>query len=192
VCTDADDDCDLTVDEDVPGTGGDCGTERRTACARTASCSAARAPRSASANPDTGFGDCGRGEQCIDGACVADACGGPCPAGEVCDPNNGRCEADECIGVTCSQGEDCNPHTGDCIPDPCTQIDCPAGFACVIMPDDSGRCAEPYRTPEEDIFAGGGGCAAGGASPGGGVLVGLALLALVRRRGRGLRSAAKK
>ena len=91
---------------------------------------------------------CGAGQQCVGGACVANACFGvtcatgeycvsgacvggcstvTCPAGQRC--ALGACETDPC-GHRCDFGFVCNETSRQCENDPCPNVVCPQGEAC--------------------------------------------------------------
>ncbi len=123
---------------------------------------------------------CGSGRECRDGVCVLTGCPTDCDDGEVCDPDAGRCVADQCVAVRCPPLQACEPLTGECVPDPCNGVTCPSGQAC-----ERGQCG----TSTTGVFvtaAGGGGCDAGGGGTGGGAALGagLALVGLLARRRR--------
>jgi hypothetical protein len=78
-------------------------------------------------------------EACVDGACVADACGGvTCPDGERC--HDGLCGPDPCAGRTCPDGERCDE--GACVADPCIDARCPPGEACTVV-QGTAQCVYP-------------------------------------------------
>ena len=121
--------------------------------------------------------------------CVKDPCGHACPYGQTCHDETMMCVPDPCTLRQCPSGQWCNPHDALCEDDPCVGTTCPgAGEVCI-----DGTCDDPVPVgpdggtgePEHITAGGGGGCAAGGSSS---MLVGLALLALRRRRGKAVRA----
>ncbi|HTL38743.1 MAG TPA: MopE-related protein [Kofleriaceae bacterium] len=131
--------------------------------------------------------DCKPGQRCTQGMCETDPCGHPCPFGQVCNDNTGKCINDPCGVVTCSTGEWCNPSSGQCENDPCiiNDVKCPnAGEVCV-----GGSCVDPDTLRPDAAgeshvtVGGGGGCSTTGNSSTG-VLLALALVMIRRRRAR--------
>jgi putative metal-binding protein len=129
--------------------------------------------------------DCPQGQRCRLGMCEADPCGMPCPFGRVCHDDTGECVDDPCRVVTnCGPGKVCDPNkNGECVPDACLGVTCPdPSQVCKL-----GTCYDPNdfmpflpdAGPEVHVTTGGSGCDTGGG--GAGLLLGLALL-LVRRR----------
>ncbi|MCB9525331.1 MAG: terpene cyclase/mutase family protein [Myxococcales bacterium] len=89
-------------------------------------------------------------QRCIDGACVADDCGGVnCPDGQRC-VAAGMCEPDPCQGVQCREGERC--QEGMCVFDGCGSITCPPGQYCEIL-QGRAQClgGEPPAEPQPPI-----------------------------------------
>ncbi|HOX42260.1 MAG TPA: MopE-related protein [Myxococcota bacterium] len=98
-------------------------------------------------------GECQAGSYyCVNDWCVLDrCCGRACPAGQECDPDQGRC-VDRCVteGITCQPGEVC--RMGLCVTLDCYHPDnaCPAGELCVggaCQPDlcaTAGCAADEY------------------------------------------------
>ncbi|MGN6109490.1 MAG: MopE-related protein, partial [Kofleriaceae bacterium] len=132
--------------------------------------------------------ECPNGQRCRLGMCETDPCGAPCPFPKVCNDATGTCVNDPCLPVQCPQGQECNPNQGgQCQDSGCIGTVCPnPGESCHL-----GTCDRPSG-PDADVevrvtTGGGGGCAAGGEAGGLSGLVGLALLAVLRRR-RGVRS----
>jgi len=128
-------------------------------------------------------GGCPSGQACVGGACIADACDNvTCRADEVCNPLDGMCTPRLCNGTRCNPGEVCVPTTGACIADPCEQTSCPMGMVCTVDPGGRPVCDVPNAPHVDRVTAAGGGCATsdGGVSWLAGL--GLALLALRRRR----------
>jgi uncharacterized protein (TIGR03382 family) len=131
--------------------------------------------------------DCKAGQRCEQGMCVTDPCGKPCPFGQVCNDNTGKCIPDPCSVVTCDPGKWCNPSSGGCEDDPCVinDVHCPnpgeicRGGSCLdpdsLRPDAAG---ESHVT-----VGGGGGCSTTG-NGSTGVLLALALVMIRRRRSR--------
>jgi len=130
--------------------------------------------------------ECADDQRCVLGECTADPCGGTCPSGQVCNDATGVCQPNPCTGAPlCPVGQWCDPRdNGQCVDDPCVGTTCPgAGEVCI-----DGTCDDPVPVgpdggaaePEHITAGGGGGCATGGSSSG--LLVGLALLALRRRK----------
>ncbi len=128
--------------------------------------------------------ECPLAQRCRLGMCEADPCGHPCPFGKACHDETGQCVDNPCQFVTCLDGQYCNEnHGGACEPDPCDifGIRCPnAGEVCK-----GGTCYDPNDfLPDAGVedrvtTGGGGGCSTSGD---GGVLIGLALVGLLRRR----------
>jgi hypothetical protein len=120
--------------------------------------------------PCEGPDDCGDGETCVDGRCVA-APGTPGGLGEVCE------EGDDCASGLCGDDGVSKVCIEVCEP---ALAGCPDGFSCVAAGAD-GVC-----WPSEGGGGGGGGCAAsGGRAPLPLVLlIGLALALRGRRRRR--------
>jgi uncharacterized protein (TIGR03382 family) len=125
--------------------------------------------------------DCPSGQRCRLGTCEADPCGHPCPFGQVCHDDNGMCIDDPCKFRQCAQGQWCNPNDGLCEADPCIGTMCPsADQVCK-----GGTCYDPSDfLPDAGVdqhvtVGGGGGCNSTGADSG--LILGLAML-LVRRR----------
>jgi hypothetical protein len=76
---------------------------------------------------------CGAGQRCVDGTCTPDPCNGAaCATGKVCNPANGDCVENLCVGrmPICISDLHCDPVTGNCAQDPCALIHCPAGAGC--------------------------------------------------------------
>jgi hypothetical protein len=131
--------------------------------------------------------NCATGEVCVSGVCEPDLCAGvDCTFGRICNPRDGECGNPNCEGVRCNAGEVCVPISGECIADPCEANTCPLGEVCAIRADGSFACQPPPVATGERVTAAGGGCRASQRSPGGAGawLLGVALLALVRRRRR--------
>jgi len=107
VCDCFDNDCDGEVDEgDLCGGGSSC---VRCECALPCS-----------------FGECPKGQSCIEGFCVPRDCTGvTCGAGEVCEW--GEC-VPTCQGIDCPAGLRC--EAGECVFDDCRTDGCPAGQKC--------------------------------------------------------------
>ena len=136
--------------------------------------------------------ECAAGDRCVQGVCELDPCGGPCPGDQFCDETSGECKDSLCTNAPCPQGQRCNPSNGQCEADPCFNVTCPnPGELC-----EDGTCFTP-QNPSVDggsgstefvSAAGGGGCAGCGSSGGEPgsllLLLGIALLALRRRRSR--------
>jgi MYXO-CTERM domain-containing protein len=128
---------------------------------------------------------CPTGQRCQLGMCQTDPCGKQCPAGQVCNDANGTCIDDPCQFRHCPTGQWCNPNDGMCETDPCVGTMCPAdppGQVCK-----GGTCETPAQAGTDagvgnHVTVAGGGCSTGGSS-GAGVLVGLALFFVRRRRG---------
>jgi hypothetical protein len=127
--------------------------------------------------------ECPTGKRCQMGMCVNDPCGHPCPFGQVCIEASGKCEEDLCAQIPCPTGQWCNPQTVVCEDDPCAGTTCPgSGQVCK-----GGTCFDaqdllPDGAQEQHVTTGGGGgCSTG--SSGAGLMLGLLLLGLVRRRG---------
>jgi hypothetical protein len=128
--------------------------------------------------------DCPTGQRCRLGTCETDPCGHPCPYGKACHDSTGQCTDDPCQGSACPQGQWCNPNNnGACEPDPCVGTMCPsADQVCK-----GGTCYDPTdflpdAGVEQHVTVGGGGCSTSGGGSGVGLLIGLALLAVRRRR----------
>jgi uncharacterized protein (TIGR03382 family) len=128
--------------------------------------------------------DCPSGQRCRLGTCETDPCGHPCPFGQVCHDDNGMCIDDPCKFRQCAQGQWCNPNDGQCEADPCIGTMCPsADQVCK-----GGTCFDPSDfLPDAGVdqhvtVGGGGGCSTTGSDSG--LILGLAML-LVRRRRQG-------
>jgi uncharacterized protein (TIGR03382 family) len=117
------------------------------------------------------------------GMCVNDPCGHPCPFGQVCIEASGKCEEDLCAQIPCPTGQWCNPQTVMCEDDPCAGTTCPGtGQVCKGGTCFDGQDLLPDGAQEQHVTTGGGGgCSTG--SSGAGLMLGLLLLGLVRRRG---------
>jgi Notch 1 len=109
---------------------------------------------------------CPRGEFCQLGSCVATACPDGCPAETYCNDSTGRCDPSNCVpGANCGQGRVCNPKDGQCVTDACLGITCPeAGQICK-----GGSCYDPNNLPpdgtkQQFVTTGGGGCSSSGTS----------------------------
>jgi MYXO-CTERM domain-containing protein len=76
--------------------------------------------------------NCGNGEVCKDGACVA-TCNPACPTGQVCDDtqNPPTCVDSQCATQFCDDGACCDPLTGQCGNCPCEGVVCPSMQHCV-------------------------------------------------------------
>src|SRR5262249_19570842 len=82
---------------------------------------------------------CPTGETCQLGMCGSDACGGQCQGNQVC--TNGQCGDNPCTGgaIFCANGQYCNPNDGMCETDPCIGVVCPgSGEVCF-----AGTCNFP-------------------------------------------------
>ena len=125
--------------------------------------------------------DCPSGQRCRLGMCETDPCGAPCPYGKACHDETGECVDDPCRAVQCPAGKACDPNkNGECVPDACLGTSCPdPSEVCKL-----GSCHDPSDFlpdggVEVHVTAGGSGCATSGDA---GMIVGLALLWLLRRR----------
>ena len=126
---------------------------------------------------------CASNQRCrLEGVCQADPCNGTCINGQVCNDSSGTCTDNPCNVLNCPQGQFCNPNDGGKFEtDPCTGTMCPSpDQQCV-----GGTCNVPPSAPDAGnqralVTTGGGGCSTDG--NGAGLLVGLALIGLVRRR----------
>ena len=121
---------------------------------------------------------CPEGQRCdANGACIRDACAEiECDVGYCVE---GECTADPCGAISCRAGQVC--VEGGCIEDPCKLVTCSTDFHCEVR-DGSGLCT-PDRPAGKQVLVqagGGGGCSTGGGSTG--LLLGLALLFVRRRR----------
>src|SRR5262249_31496886 len=112
------------------------------------------------------------------GQCVTDPCKMPCPAGQVCHDDTGVCVDDPCPGRICPTGQWCNPHDGQCEDDPGVGTMCPD--ASQVCRGGTRHAPGEDGGPEDHVTTGGGGGCSTGAPAG--LLVGLALLAMRRRR----------
>jgi MYXO-CTERM domain-containing protein len=151
---------------------------------------------------------CAAGQVCTDGLCTPDFCANAqCAMGQVCDPSNGDCVENMCLGrmPICLPQLQCDPVTGQCADDPCRLLVCPSGAVCrrgsceiaapvdmamAVAPVDAGppvpdlSAALPSPTPTSRVPAGCQ-CAVGGRSRPAPLLVaGIAWLLLARRRRR--------
>jgi uncharacterized protein (TIGR03382 family) len=111
-------------------------------------------------------GDCGDGEVCVSGRCVAGP-GSPGGLGQVCADN------DECVSGLCGADAEGNRYCSE----PCDNGQCPGGFQCLSAGDSGGVC---WPGASE------GGCNTSGGTPSLPFTLAFALgmLALVSRRRR--------
>ena len=101
----------------------------------------------------------------------------PCLPGTFCNPADGACTDDMCVGMVCPASLVCDQLTGSCEADPCDLLNCPAGEICMdgecaidtITPGDGGPggmdggpgsdAGEPIASGTRVLATGGGGCA---------------------------------
>ncbi|CAN5534790.1 hypothetical protein BH11MYX1_BH11MYX1_10660 [soil metagenome] len=129
--------------------------------------------------------NCPTGERCRLGACEADPCGKACPYGKVCNDASGTCVDDPCTFRDCPKGDWCNPNDGQCEPDACVGTACPDPTQVCK----GGTCYDPTSfLPDAGVTShvtvGGGGCNTTDNTSGVGLLLGMAVFALRRRRSR--------
>ncbi|MCA9674194.1 MAG: hypothetical protein H6709_21275 [Kofleriaceae bacterium] len=135
---------------------------------------------------------CPDGQRCRLGACEPEPCPGGCDGTRVCDEDSGECVPNLCSNQQCPSGERCNPVNGQCEQDPCLGVHCPGTDQIC----DEGSCFDVDHFTDAMVegddagntfvtAGGGGGCATGGGGGGllGGLLVAGAALAVRRRRG---------
>ncbi len=88
----------------------------------------------------------------------------------------------------CPVGEACNPSNGLCEPDPCIGIECPEGFECQTNFDGDAECVVPPVAEGDKVYAAGAGCSCDigneDASGNGAILLILIGGVLLRRRRR--------
>jgi uncharacterized protein YegL len=92
---------------------------------------------------------CGAGETCENGSCVANPCAGVnCPSGEAC--LDGLCVAKSCPASGCPQGQAC--ISGQCMDDPCYRVTCPNNQRCIRGEcyGATGPTPDPDGTPNPD------------------------------------------
>jgi hypothetical protein len=175
------------------------------ACAN-ATCPADQVCRAGQCEASCANVSCSSGQVCKGGSCQAEPCAAvSCNGEKVCDPNLGECVTNKCATVQCKSGQVCSVTTGQCEAQACWNVKCPSGQVC-----EAGECQRRQSTPKPTadaveasrlVATGGGGCACsvpgsggplgggqGGSQRGFGAGLGLALLALLRSRRRGLRA----
>jgi len=145
ICDCNDNDCDTQVDEGaLCGAGSSCVN-----CQCAQPCGTGEFPCPAGQFCDNGFClvdpcymvDCppvgGEAQTCDDGDCVASCSLSNCDSGDVCDPFDGVCKEDSCVGFPdrCTEGQFC--LAGVCEIDACFEIDCPAEQYCL-----EGSCVD--------------------------------------------------
>jgi hypothetical protein len=88
---------------------------------------------------------CGTGQRCKDGACVPDLCHTTLcdPSTQYCDPADGSCKPNACLGLQCLAGTVCVQKEGKCVPSPCTSTRCNRNDRCVVLPDGTAECQRP-------------------------------------------------
>ncbi len=87
-------------------------------------------PANSFCHPDPCVGlDCGR-FACSpeEGGCYDACAGADCGPGQVCDPRQGACVAEDCHATGCAEGQRCT--AGACEADPCAAVQCRAGEFC--------------------------------------------------------------
>jgi MYXO-CTERM domain-containing protein len=160
-CNNADDDCDLTVDEDVPGTGGDCVPTEFDQYQDIGACEFGHLECVAGGydcedyvGPSPEIPCNGVDEDCNglddqtcpgDQGCIQDACRNPCAPGEFPCPldficENTFCVPDPCANVDCAPGFECDPDLDPpaCV-DLCDSVACPGDQQCV-----NGLCQDCF------------------------------------------------
>jgi MYXO-CTERM domain-containing protein len=140
---------------------------------------------------------CPGSQVCVQGQCKDDPCAKwPCPDNQACVLVDGKpqCQVDPCAVITCAPGQVC--RDAKCQDDPCVTAKCPVYLQCEVTHDGLASCvpkpgAQLPKTTKMLAAGGGGfGCAVAPSGPDSGdgwpaplALLGLALLALRRRRG---------
>lgn len=77
-----------------------------------------------------GCASCSSKQDCIDGRCVAKACGGGCGSGHTCNRSTNKCERESapaknlCANVRCDSNETCSRSSGRCV---ARALRCPSG-----------------------------------------------------------------
>ena len=147
VCDAIDNDCDATVDEQVPGVGDTCGAGGMGPCSMgtkqciqgTLQCVGGTSGGTETCNgaDDDCDGVIDNGDLCNGGICQNGTCASPCLAGEFPCPSGKTCVGnfcvdDPCFGVTCQPDSMGNTQTcrdGTCQA-VCPTITCPSGTIC--------------------------------------------------------------
>jgi MYXO-CTERM domain-containing protein len=139
-------------------------------------------------------GKCGPQERCVAGACQPDPCWNTgCVETQFCNPLTAKCENNRCLATQCGPGMACVPQTNTCTPDPCRTIRCPSDcWTCKVTEDGMGTCVvdnakcQPVNIVVSQKGGGNAGCSCevgdSSAAPFGGLLLGLGLVFVRRRR----------